>query len=625
MKKRILSILLAVIMAASAVSCGKSDKRGLNEAEMTGMQEWDLEIKNDVQAAYYHDFVNLIPFYEDVPYVSIDGHGLYPDIRYNWLSMVTYNFDDAYPYERLREAYSYVLSDIYVLNGRPEKELEMAQYFYCHNSVSTLSGVNLDVDMWNEYDGLLWYMTFLNYQCEITTEEDEYGTLVHVNISNTDMVKLLYEELENTYNLVKEDNEQAAAERMSGVFGQVKTYIRNEADNNSRLDHLAITRPMAGIIEVSPVYGNSLVSKLNLVELAGGLILEQVKYQSNRGFWGNLSDDGTLYYYTLSNMLLRMAEGDCDTVRTELSFYADVDSQGNGYIPFDTRTNFTSFVKADQNWDSLVDVLKSKGLAASGCSMGNIQQGDPIFTWGLSSTHDYENMLLWVIMGWRGSIVSGQPVAERPESIGYVGKVEAVEADTVANTGPKEIIEGKSIFADCDPATGLYEVDGVLYEIGNGEAKAVGMVEGFNLTELTLPKEINDCPLVALGECAFDGCDSLVSLAIPEGVRSIEKNAVSFSQNLVSVSLPSTLTEIGVGAFVADVSLKEIEIPDGVTVIEQGTFISCTSLEELTLPNSVETIGYGAFDECTSLCIWVPKTAKCGQYAFRRVKEVNYR
>ena len=201
----------------------------------------------------------------------------------------------------------------------------------------------------------------------------------------------------------------------------------------------------------------------------------------------------------------------------------------------------------------------------------------------------------------------------------------AVEADTVANTGPKEIIEGKSVFADCDPATGLYEVDGVLYEIGNGEAKAVGTVEGFNLTELTLPKEINDCPLVALGECAFDGCDSLVSLAIPEGVRSIEKNAVAFSQNLVSVSLPSTLTEIGVGAFVADVSLKEIEIPDGVTVIEQGTFISCTSLEELTLPNSVETIGYGAFDECTSLCIWVPKTAKCGQYAFRRVKEVNYR
>ena len=60
--------------------------------------------------------------------------------------------------------------------------------------------------------------------------------------------------MENTYNLVKEDNEQAAAERMSGVFGQVKTYIRNEADNNSRLDHLAITRPMPSMISFGPVF-----------------------------------------------------------------------------------------------------------------------------------------------------------------------------------------------------------------------------------------------------------------------------------------------------------------------------------------------------------------------------------
>lgn len=625
MKKRILSILLAVLMAAGTVSCGSSNKAGLNEAEMAGIQEWNLEVKNDAQAAYYHDFVNLIPFYEDVPYVSIEGHGLYPEIRYNWLSMVRHNFDDVYPYAKLRDAYSYVLSDIYVLNGRPQKELEMAQYFYCHNSVSTLSGINLDVDTQNEYDGLLWYMTFLNYQCKIETEDDEYGTLVHVKITNTDMVKLLYEELENTYNMVKEDNEQAAAERLNGVFDQAKTYIRNEADNYSRVDHLTFTRPLPGVIEVSPVYGNSLVSKLNLAGLAGGLIFEQAKYQFNRQFWGNLSDDGTLYHYTLSNMLLRMAKGDCDTVNTELTFYADVDSRGNGYIPFDTRTNFTSFVKADQNWNSLVDILKSKNLASPNCSMGNIQQGDPIFTWGLSSTHDYENMLFWVIMGWRGSIVEGWPVAERPESIGYVGKVEEVMADTGESTAPRELVEGKSVYADIDPATGLYEVDEVLYEISNGEAKAVGTAEGFDQTELTLPGEINDCPLTSLGECAIFECESLVSLVIPEGVRILEKNAAAGNKNLVSVSLPSTLTQIGIGAFITDTALKEIEIPDGVVIIDQGAFLSCYSLEELMLPDSVETIGYGAFDNCLGLHIWVPRTAKCGEFAFRQIAEVNYK
>lgn len=594
--------------------------------EMADLQDWEVEIENDVQASYYHDFVNLIPFYQDVPYVSVDGHGLYPTITYNWLSMVQNRWGEPLPYERLRTAYSYVLSDIYVLNGRPEKELEMAQYFYCHNSVTTLDGENLGADEWNSYDGLLWYMTFLNYRCDIETEENENGTLVHVKISNTDMVKLLYEELENTYRMVKEDNQQAAAERLNGVFGQVKTYFKNQAENYSHVDHWTINpRPEIGVIDIDPVYGNSFVSKLNLVELAGGLIFQQAKYQMNRQFWGNLSDDGTLYNYTLSQMLVRMMEGDCDIVNTELTFYADVDSKGNGFIPFDRRTNFSSFVMADQDWGgALVDVLKSKNLAASGCSMGNIQSGDPIFTWGLSAAHDYENMLLWAIMGWRGSIVKGAPVTEYADSLGYAGKVEAVTSGSNEYAAPRETVEGKSVFADPDPSTGLYEVDGVLYEISSGEAKAVGTVEGFNQTELTLPKEINDCPLTALGECAIYECDSLVSLAIPEGVRILEKNAAASNSNLVSVSLPSTLTEIGIGAFVIDTALKEIEIPYGVTVIRQGAFLSCYSLEELTVPESVEEIEYGAFDNCTSLNITVPTTTKCGQYAFRQIAGISY-
>ena len=607
---------------------GRSSGSGFSSPvvkDMADLQEWEVEIENDVQASYYHDFVNLIPFYEDVPYVSVDGHGLYPTITYNWLSMVQNRWGESLPYERLRTAYSYVLSDIYVLNGRPEKELEMAQYFYCHNSVTTFDAENMGVDEWNAYDGLLWYMTFLNYRCNIETEENENGTLVHVKISNTDMVKLLYEELENTYNMVREDNQQAASERLNGVFGQVKTYFNNEAENYSHVDHWTINdRPGIGNFSIDPVYGNSFISKLNLVELAGGLIFEQAKYQKNRQFWGELSDDGTLYNYTLSQMLVRMLEGDCDTVNTELTFYADVDSKGNGFIPFDRRTNFSSFVKADQDWDTLVDVLKSKNLAASNCSMSNIQSGDPIYTWGLASTHDYENMLLWVIMGWRGSIVKGQPVTEYADTLGYAGKVEAVTSGASGSSAPREVVEGKSVFADPDPATGLYEVDGVLYEISNGEAKAVGTTEGFDQTDLTLPKEINDCPLTALGECAFFGCESLISLAIPEGVRILEKNAVASNDNLVSISLPGTLTEIGIGAFVLDTALTQIEIPYGVTIIKQGAFLSCISLEELTVPESVEEIEYGAFDNCTSLQIVVPKTTRSGQYAFRQVAGISY-
>lgn len=634
-RKKLLCLVLCFLMMNTLVACrlgnlsllGKSNDGSKEESESTSQQEEEVYISNDVQAAYYHDFVNLIPFYEDVPYISIDGHGLYPKISYNQLSIVQNNWGEEFPYERLRRAYSYALSDIYVLNGRLQDEYEMAQFFYCNNSVSYMNGEELSVEEWNEYDGLLWYMTFLNYHCDIETEDDENGTLVHVKISNTDMVKLLYEELMNTQMMVKEDNQAAAAERMNGAFDHVKTYFKNQAENYDHIDHWDITHPAPGYYTVYPVYGNSLVSKLNLVQLAGGLIFEQAKYQKNREYWGNLSDDGTLYNYTLSNMLLRMADGDYDTVDTELTFYAEVDSNGNGYLPFDTRDNNKSFLLADQDWDSLVDILQSKGLASSNCSMGNVQKGDRIFSWGLESQHDYENMLFWAIMGWRGSVVEGRPFTDTPDGyMGYVGKVEPVTVSFEEEENkPVDKIEGESVTVSPNPQTGKYEVDGVIYEIANNQAKAVDTVENFSETNLKLPKEINGCPVTVIGEQAINGLDSLESVIIPEGIEVIESNAFSYNKNLVSVSLPTTLKELGKAAFAVDVALKEINIPDGIKVISEGCFLSCTSLEELVLPDSVEEVEYMAFDNCVSLNITVPKMAKCGRFAFRDVPKVNYK
>ena len=360
MRKRILPILLAALMALERVACegfldataGKGRFADTSEADedkpskeksdsskdsgTQGPEEGDVFIENDMKASYYHDFVNLIPMYEDIPYVAVKGDNLHPDLSYNWFSIVKNNFGEPYPYARLRTAYAYVLSDIYALNGRPDKELEMAQYFYCQDSVSTYNTIGMEPETWNDYDGLLWYMTFLNYHCDIETEEDEYGTLVHARVTNTDMVKLLYEELENTYNMVAEDNKEAAEKRINGAFERTQEYFEAEEENYSHLTgYTYYYRPLTDTWTCYPNYGSSYISNLNLVELAGGLIFEQAKYQLNRQFWGSLSDNGILYYYTLSQMLLRLIEGDYDTVETELTFYAEVDSQGNGYLSYE--------------------------------------------------------------------------------------------------------------------------------------------------------------------------------------------------------------------------------------------------------------------------------------------------
>lgn len=192
-----------------------------------------------------------------------------------------------YPYARLRTAYDYALSDIYVVNGRQKDEFEMAQYFKCTNSVNTFNTVSMEVDTWNEYDGLLWYLTFLNYRCDVETEEDDYGTLVHVKISNADMIKLLYEELKNTYQMVQEDNQEEAEERIESSFDRVKTYFDDEAENLSQVDHYEY-RIGPGVYDISiyPVYGSRLVSKLNLTKLAGGLDLGRGEVPSEQGVLG---------------------------------------------------------------------------------------------------------------------------------------------------------------------------------------------------------------------------------------------------------------------------------------------------------------------------------------------------
>ena len=174
-----------------------------------------------------------------------------------------------------------------------------------------------------------------------------------------------------------------------------------------------------------------------------------------------------------------------------------------------------------------------------------------------------------------------------------------------------------------DNRTEAYEVDGVLYDLSGGEAKAVGVTDEFNRTDLTLPKDINGCPVTTVGERAFSECESLKTLAIPEGVRILEFNAFASCSNLLSVSLPTTLEEIGVAAFIPCVETREINIPGGVK-IGHSAFLSCMSLEEIVIPSSVKELEHNTFDNCTGLHIWLPKTTKCGNRALRGVVAVSY-
>ncbi|MEE1302279.1 MAG: leucine-rich repeat domain-containing protein [Bacteroidales bacterium] len=58
------------------------------------------------------------------------------------------------------------------------------------------------------------------------------------------------------------------------------------------------------------------------------------------------------------------------------------------------------------------------------------------------------------------------------------------------------------------------------------------------------------------------------------------------------------VTSIGVSAFEYCNSLIDVTIPNSVTTIGNYAFKDCSSLTSVTIPNSVTSIGHGAFNTC---------------------------
>ena len=68
----------------------------------------------------------------------------------------------------------------------------------------------------------------------------------------------------------------------------------------------------------------------------------------------------------------------------------------------------------------------------------------------------------------------------------------------------------------------------------------------------------------------YAGSDT--EIVIPDGVRSIGREAFAGNTAITSVSFPSSLTKIDYGAFRGCTALKSVDIPDGVSEIGDSAF-----------------------------------------------------
>ncbi len=116
------------------------------------------------------------------------------------------------------------------------------------------------------------------------------------------------------------------------------------------------------------------------------------------------------------------------------------------------------------------------------------------------------------------------------------------------------------------------------------------------LSQIIIPESV-----IHIGSSAFRNT-SIVSIVIPDSVKTIGNEAFWDCRELDNIVLSKNITSIAAYAF-ERTHIQHITIPEGITSIDEGAFYDCDRLVEVTIPSSVTAIGDFAFSNCEGLKI----------------------
>ena len=202
-----------------------------------------------------------------------------------------------------------------------------------------------------------------------------------------------------------------------------------------------------------------------------------------------------------------------------------------------------------------------------------------------------------------GEEVTELEIPQTVTEIGYsafrncVGLTKVVIPNSVTSLG-YYAFENCSGLTDLTVGNSLNEISGQFD--GCTSLKSLTLADGVNPIDLSGLDITSNLTSLYMGREILNanGFSNLVTLEVGNAVEEIKDSEFSGCRYLASLTLGGGLKSIGESAFANCVKLAEVVVPQNVETIGASAFAGNTSLSEITMGYAVKTIGEKAFDGC---------------------------
>lgn len=141
------------------------------------------------------------------------------------------------------------------------------------------------------------------------------------------------------------------------------------------------------------------------------------------------------------------------------------------------------------------------------------------------------------------------------------------------------------------------------YELNTGTDEPYYSITGYTgePVNVEIPSEYEGYPVKRIVSGAFQSCNTIESVVIPDCVEILGLLCFDECSNLADVTLPAELKDIGQYAFADCTNLKTIQFPEKLQKIGYAAFQNSGISGDIVFPESLEEVGNSSFAYCSGI------------------------